>query len=219
MSGLSDEWLIEMAKREDGKCVSVGGLLARSGCYSAPDPRTRLQKFRDKLFPSKHCFAPEAPGEYQDCIHGQAITRLSFVDRLRVLFTGVVVTQWRTVTEHKVGKAVSAATCHIGTAKDLVMLLFVLLFSSTCFAQDRYQLDTRPGSYTRSGERYANPPRLYSGGRYLGEFSANRYNPDSISNKYGRYGSMYSPDSVNNAYGPYGRYSVGPIYVYPRRSP
>lgn len=94
-------------------------LTAETGCYYAPDPRTRLQKLRDKLFPAKHCFAPEVPGEFEDCIHGQATTRLSFVDRLRVLVTGVVITQWRTVTEHKVGRAVSAAECWIGTAKDL----------------------------------------------------------------------------------------------------
>lgn len=89
-------------------------------CCSAPDPRTRFQKLRDKLFPSQHCFAPEAPTEFKDCIHGHAVTKLSWADRLRVLLTGVVVTSWRTVTENEVGRTVNATTCHIGTSKDLV---------------------------------------------------------------------------------------------------
>lgn len=45
-------------------------------------------------------------------------------------------------------------------------------------------------------------------GKYLGKLSGNRYDPDSVSNPYGRYGSKYSPDSINNEYGRYGsRYS------------
>jgi len=48
--------------------------------------------------------------------------------------------------------------------------------------------------------------------RYLGTLSANRYDPESVSNPYGRYGSRYSPNSVNNPYGPYGSpYSVKSI--------
>lgn len=45
-------------------------------------------------------------------------------------------------------------------------------------------------------------------GTYLGTLSSNRYDPDSVSNPYGRYGSRYSPESINNPYGQYGsRYS------------
>ena len=47
--------------------------------------------------------------------------------------------------------------------------------------------------------------RLYSnGGQYLGNVNNNRYDPNSISNPYGRYGSPYSADSINNPYGRYG---------------
>lgn len=87
--------------------------------HEAPDTRTWRQKLRNKLFPSRHCFAPEAPHEFKDCIRGEAITKLSCVDRLRVVITGVVVTRWRTATEHAIGRSVTAATCHIGTDKDL----------------------------------------------------------------------------------------------------
>lgn len=41
-------------------------------------------------------------------------------------------------------------------------------------------------------------------GKFLGTLSANVYDPNSISNPYGRYGNPYSPDSVNNPYGEYG---------------
>lgn len=51
----------------------------------------------------------------------------------------------------------------------------------------------------------AGPPRIYSDdGKYLGTASSNPYDPESISNPYGQYGSPYSPDSVNNPYGQYG---------------
>ncbi|ABK42800.1 hypothetical protein Mmc1_0273 [Magnetococcus marinus MC-1] len=55
----------------------------------------------------------------------------------------------------------------------------------------------------------AGPPMLFGAdGRYLGTLSNNRYDPNSVSNPYGRYGSRYSPDSINNPFGRYGsRYS------------
>lgn len=56
----------------------------------------------------------------------------------------------------------------------------------------------------------AQPPELRDRqtGKYLGNLSTNQYDPNSTSNRYGRYGSEYSADSVNNPYGQYGsRYS------------
>ncbi len=41
-------------------------------------------------------------------------------------------------------------------------------------------------------------------GKYLGNLSANPYDPNSTSNPYGQYGSEYSSDSINNPYGQYG---------------
>lgn len=41
-------------------------------------------------------------------------------------------------------------------------------------------------------------------GTYLGKLSANPYDPDSVSNPYGRYGSQFSPTSINNPYSEYG---------------
>lgn len=45
-------------------------------------------------------------------------------------------------------------------------------------------------------------------GKYLGRLNSNRYDSDSVSNPYGRFGSRYSSESINNRYGRYGsRYS------------
>jgi hypothetical protein len=41
-------------------------------------------------------------------------------------------------------------------------------------------------------------------GTYLGKLSKNKYDPESVSNKYGQYGSKYSATSINNPYGKYG---------------
>lgn len=65
---------------------------------------------------------------------------------------------------------------------------------------------------------FAGSPYLVSpDGQYLGTLSSNPYDPDSVSNPYGRYGSPYSADSVNNPYGkygsPYSNYSANNPYA------
>jgi len=47
-------------------------------------------------------------------------------------------------------------------------------------------------------------PAVPSGRKYLGRLSANPYDPESIANPFGRYGSRFSPDSINNPFGRYG---------------
>ena len=50
-----------------------------------------------------------------------------------------------------------------------------------------------------------NSPHLVGpDGRYLGNLNGNPYDPNSVANPFGRYGSEFSPDSVNNPYGLYG---------------
>jgi hypothetical protein len=66
------------------------------------------------------------------------------------------------------------------------------------------------GPNYRHGNSYGTGgPRLFSDdGVFLGTLNGNRFDPNSVSNPYGRYGSRYSPDSINNPYGRYGsRYS------------
>jgi hypothetical protein len=56
-----------------------------------------------------------------------------------------------------------------------------------------------------SGGALAQTPYIVSpDGQYLGNLSTNPYDPNSVSNPYGQYGSPYSPDSINNPYGQYG---------------
>jgi hypothetical protein len=48
-------------------------------------------------------------------------------------------------------------------------------------------------------------PKLYdSQGSFKGTLNSNKYDPNSVSNPYGKYGSKYSADSINNPYGKYG---------------
>src|SRR5437016_1490725 len=61
-----------------------------------------------------------------------------------------------------------------------------------------------------AGIAQADPPRLVDRqtGKYLSNLSTNQYDPNSVNNPYGRYGSEYSADSIKNPYGQYGsRYS------------
>ena len=56
-----------------------------------------------------------------------------------------------------------------------------------------------------SGSALAQTPIIVApDGKYLGNLNSNQYDPNSVSNPYGRYGSQYSPDSINNPYGQYG---------------
>jgi hypothetical protein len=57
-----------------------------------------------------------------------------------------------------------------------------------------------------SGVVQADPPHLKDRqtGKYLGNLSANPYDPNSVNNPYGRYGSQYSADSIKNPFGKYG---------------
>jgi hypothetical protein len=52
---------------------------------------------------------------------------------------------------------------------------------------------------------FADGPRLYApDGTYLGTVNNNQYDPESVNNPYGQYGSKYAPDSIKNEYGQYG---------------
>ena len=74
-----------------------------------------------------------------------------------------------------------------------------------------------------AGEAVAqNSPYLVSpDGKFLGNLNSNPYDPNSVSNPYGRYGSPYSSDSINNPYGQYGsRYSnTSPNNPYATQAP
>ena len=68
------------------------------------------------------------------------------------------------------------------------------------------------------------PALIDSKGGYHGRLNGNSFDPESVSNPYGRYGSQYSPDSINNKYGagspyaqnsPYNQFGTGMRVVNP----
>ena len=64
---------------------------------------------------------------------------------------------------------------------------------------NKYSTDGAYNRYTTGGGRiYAED------GTYLGKLNANKYDPESVANPYGQYGSKYSPTSINNPYSQYG---------------
>lgn len=57
----------------------------------------------------------------------------------------------------------------------------------------------------------SNSPKIIDqNGNYRGNLNGNIYDPNSISNRFGRYGNPYSPDSLNNPYAvPLNNYNYG----------
>jgi hypothetical protein len=103
------------------------------------------------------------------------------------------------------------------------IFISLFFFTSTVAAQNWRQLGTSQGKSLgeiAEQNRYGSGPKLFDGnGKYRGEVSNNRYDPNSISNPYGKYGSKYSPDSINNPYGAGSKYKSGGInnpYSVPR---
>jgi hypothetical protein len=112
------------------------------------------------------------------------------------------------------GAILSAVAASTATAQSLVEDHD----GSTRVTANRY-LGTPLSEYDSRVSRYApagalNPYTSQGGrifaedGTYLGRLNANRYDPESVANPYGRYGSRYSSTSINNPYSAYGsRYS------------
>jgi hypothetical protein len=59
-----------------------------------------------------------------------------------------------------------------------------------------------PGTFNNRYGNDSNSPKLFdSQGQFRGNLNSNQYDPNSVANPYGRYGSPYSSDSINNPYG------------------
>jgi hypothetical protein len=81
--------------------------------------------------------------------------------------------------------------------KNIVLLAIAFVFATVAAANAQQQLNPYGNS--------SNSPRLYApDGTFLGNVNSNPYDPNSIANPYGQYGSPYSPNSINNPYGQYG---------------
>lgn len=53
-----------------------------------------------------------------------------------------------------------------------------------------------------AAQGYNNGPVIVDqNGRYYGNLNGNQFDPNSVSNQFGRYGNQFSPDSINNQFG------------------
>jgi hypothetical protein len=99
--------------------------------------------------------------------------------------------------------------------KTALVIAALLISATTATAQYMGNLTANPSlppAPPRPSDTFNNPfgtgatsPKLYdSQGNFHGNVNANQFDPDSIANPYGRYGSPFSADSINNPYGQYG---------------
>lgn len=80
--------------------------------YYVDTPWTWRERLKWKLFPSRHCELPSAPATYQDCVVVRTVAMLSFADRVRVLLSGRLTIETKTVTENIVGAAVTSSVAY-----------------------------------------------------------------------------------------------------------
>jgi hypothetical protein len=80
--------------------------------YYIDTPWTWRERIRFRAFPTRHCELPSAPTTFQDCVVVTTVASLSFVDRLRVLVSGKVTVQTKTVTEHIVGGTATSSVAY-----------------------------------------------------------------------------------------------------------
>ena len=59
-----------------------------------------------------------------------------------------------------------------------------------------------PGTFSNPyGTTFNSPKLIDNQGVYHGNLNANRFDPNSVANPFGPYGSRFSPDSINNPFG------------------
>lgn len=80
--------------------------------YYANSPWGWRERLRFKLFPSLPCPLPEAPAYYEGVLEIRTIAVLDWKDRLRVLLTGKLMVETRTVTEHTSGGVISSSVVY-----------------------------------------------------------------------------------------------------------
>ena len=94
-----------MNEETDSTAPSIG-----SGNACLTYTPTLREKIGRKLFPPGWHNYPEPDFPVKDCLVCDTVTDFSFVDRVRILFSGRVYTRTRTDTENEIGKHVTAAT-------------------------------------------------------------------------------------------------------------
>lgn len=80
--------------------------------YFVDRPWTWRERLRFKLMPSQPCMTPEAPARFEDCLVMKTVVSFSWLDRFRILLTGCVVVQSKTVTEFRIGDNVTSSAAY-----------------------------------------------------------------------------------------------------------
>jgi len=80
--------------------------------YCTTQPWTWRDRLRHKLFPSNYCPLPPAPASYADVVVVRTVVSLSLIDRVRVLLSGKLTVETRTVTENVVGGTVTGSVAY-----------------------------------------------------------------------------------------------------------
>ena len=98
-----------------------------------------------------------------------------------------------------------------------LIIFFLMLCFASCYYPRSYRQDLPPSFDLLDGRAVL----VSSDGQFLGLISSNEYDPNSILNEYGSYGSRYSPTSIFNEYGEYGgKYSSkSPFNEFARNPP
>ncbi len=85
-------------------CASVNGYASR--------PVTLKDRIRWRLYPANHCDLPEAPPKYKDVLVCRTGVQLSMLDRLRILVSGKLMVETRTVTENEIGAHITGSVAY-----------------------------------------------------------------------------------------------------------
>jgi hypothetical protein len=88
------------------------------------------------------------------------------------------------------------------------IILAVAILAMPALADDyKGQYSANPYATPKAQIQPGRTYKLYtSDGEYRGKVGASRYDSESVTNPYGKYGSRYSSDSIANPYGAGNRY-------------
>lgn len=99
--------------------------------------------------------------------------------------------------------AAAALLCGLilGASPTLAQNSYMGQYTANPYAANRLTMP-QPGVMDSPYASGSSSPKLYDGaGNFRGNLNTNKYDADSVSNPYGRYGNQYSADSINNPYG------------------
>lgn len=88
--------------------------------YEAPSPKTTWRdRLRWKLFPAQYRPYEDLPDGFEDAIYINVTTCFSWVDRIRILFSGRILSNLVVPCEKAPGKTMSSALTHVLPIKAL----------------------------------------------------------------------------------------------------